>query len=88
MSGDKSIQYETKTLPSGIVVENITDCFAKKLWLIKGTNVLHNEGGPAYESISGYKVWYNHNKRHRLELNCFPRKKKPCNGGRFSIRKF
>jgi len=67
MSGDKSIQYETKTLPSGIVVENRSNQYQKYCWYIKGTTRLHNEGEPAIHFENGDKVWHQHNKIHRLD---------------------
>lgn len=60
------MKYQTKTLPSGIVIENIPENNEKYRWLIKGTNILHNEGDLAVENISG-KFWLQQNKYHRLD---------------------
>lgn len=63
---DKESKYETKTLPSGIVIENRPDGFEKYCWYIKGTSLYHNEGEPALEHKNGDKYWLQHHKYHRL----------------------
>ncbi len=35
------------------------------IWVIKGTNILHREDGPAVEYISGLKEWHIRGLRHR-----------------------
>ena len=35
------------------------------IWVIKGTNMLHRDDGPAAEYISGLKEWYIRGLRHR-----------------------
>lgn len=59
--------YETKTLPSGVVIENRPKADQKYRWWIKDTPMLHNEGDPAVEYKNGGKYWYQHGKCHRLD---------------------
>lgn len=61
------MNYETKTLPSGIVVENRPDSYLKYCWCIRGTWIFHNEDEPALEYKEGSKQWYQHDKQHRLD---------------------
>lgn len=61
------MKAETKTLPSGIVIENIPNLHAKYCWFIKDTNIFHNEGEPVFEYKTGDKCWYQHDKLHRLD---------------------
>jgi len=61
------MNYETKTLPSGIIIENKPKGSHICFWCVKDTNIVHNEGEPAIEDNSGVKYWYQHNKRHRLD---------------------
>lgn len=63
------MNYETKTLPSGIVIENRPDIQSKQKyrWYIKNIYSLHNEGAPACETCHGAKLWYQYNKQHRLD---------------------
>lgn len=61
------MSYQTKTLPSGIVVENRSNTFQKYRWFIKDTNIFHNEGEPVFEYKTGDKCWYQHDKLHRLD---------------------
>lgn len=60
-------KYETKTLPSGIVVENKLNSNQKYCWWIKDKPILHNEGEPAVEYNNGNKYWYQHGEKHRLD---------------------
>lgn len=59
--------YETKILPSGLVIENRPNGFEKYCWYIKGTNHCHNEGEPAAEHKNGDKHWLQHGQHHRLD---------------------
>lgn len=61
------MSYEIKTLPSGIIIENVPNDDQKYRWYIKGTHLLHNEGDLAIEYNNGDKCWYQHDKRHRLD---------------------
>lgn len=63
------MKFETKTLPSGIAIENIASIKynCKYWWIIKDTNIIHNEGEPAVEYQGGTKYWYQHHKKHRLD---------------------
>ena len=61
------MSYETKILPSGIIIENKPDKYQKCCWFIKDTDILHNEGEPAVEYNNDTKVWYQHDKEHRLD---------------------
>lgn len=61
------MNFETKTLPSGIFIENRPRLNYKYIWYIKGTYILHNEGEPAYETINAYKSWYQNDLLHRLD---------------------
>ena len=64
------MSYETKILPSGIVIENRPGDAQDELkycWFIEGTNLLHNEGKPAFEYNDGSKYWIQHNRFHRLD---------------------
>ena len=61
------MNYETKILPSGIIVENRPSINCKYLWYIKDTYVFHNEGEPALEYKDGNKCWYQHDKYHRTD---------------------
>lgn len=62
------MNFETKTLPSGIVIENVATIDIDICrWHIKGTNTLHNEGEPAIEYKDGSKFWYLHGIYHRLD---------------------
>lgn len=63
------MNYETKILPSGIVIENRPDNkkYCWYIWYIKSTWVLHNEGEPAAEYSNGDKAWYLHGRQHRLD---------------------
>lgn len=61
------MSYQTKTLPSSIIIENRSNTVQKYRWYIKGTYFLHNEGEPAVEYKNGNKFWYQHHKFHRLD---------------------
>lgn len=61
------MSYETKTLSSGVVIENKPNELQKYCWHIKGTWIIHNEGEPAFENKDGAKYWYQHGKCHRLD---------------------
>lgn len=51
------MNYQIKTLPSGIVIENVPNDDQKYRWYIKGTHLLHNEGKPAIEYANGAKYY-------------------------------
>lgn len=61
------MNYETKTLPSGIVIENRPASNNNYRWCIKNTHCLHNEGEPAIEYKNRSKFWHQHGKLHRLD---------------------
>lgn len=61
------MKYETKILPSGIIIENKPNSYQTYCWYIKGTWIAHNEGKPAFEDKDGDKFWYQHGKCHRLD---------------------
>lgn len=61
------MNYETKTLPSGIIIENIPNNDQKYRWFTKGTHCIHNEVDPAIEYKNGNKHWFQHNNEHRLD---------------------
>lgn len=61
------MKYETKILPSGIVIENRPSSHYKYGWYIKDTFTTHNEGEPAIEYNNGDKAWYQYNQYHRLD---------------------
>lgn len=61
------MNYETKTLPSGIIIENRPSGNYKYAWYIKNTWIVHNEGEPAMEYSNRNKSWYQHDKYHRLD---------------------
>ena len=61
------MSHQIKTLPSGIVIENVPHKYDKYCWYIKGTFFIHNEGEPAFENKNGDKYWYQHNNEHRLD---------------------
>lgn len=63
----KKPQYETKTLPSGIIIENRPNQYQKYCWFIKNTNIAHNEGEPALEYTNGTKYWLRQGRFHRLD---------------------
>lgn len=67
---------ETKTLPSGIVVKNISDSSVLFRWAYykHGICYTHNENGPAYiykdnaiNVINYHIVYRQHDKLHRLD---------------------
>jgi hypothetical protein len=47
-----------------IEVKEITNIY-QTIWLIKGTDTLHREDGPAIEWDGGTKEWWINGKRHR-----------------------
>jgi len=61
------MNYETKILPSGIIIENVPARNEKYRWYIKGTDILHNEGEPFVEYKDGDKFWRQYSERHRLD---------------------
>ena len=61
------MSYETKILPSGIVIEDRPNKYEKYCWYIEGTYIIHNEDEPAIEYKNGNKCWYQHNKYHRTD---------------------
>lgn len=61
------MKCQTKTLPSGIVVENKPKGGHICFWCIKDTNMPHNEGELAIEYKDGDKFWYLNGRRHRLD---------------------
>lgn len=62
------MSYESKTLPSGIlIIKEERHKYKAYYWYIKGTSILHNEGEPAVGRINGTKWWYQYNKYHRSD---------------------
>lgn len=66
-------KYETKTLPSGIIIENRLIDWSPHyksllcIWYIPKTNFLHNEGAPATKHKNGDEYWLQNNLYHRLD---------------------